>query len=128
MLVVQAGIERWTDGEFLRGDIVFAHGISRTTGNSIGKQWGPSRVRDVSWGGFLLSKLTHLYCVRNFSFITNGYRMTTWEGRWIPIRASCARKLMLGTLPESQPTRSADQTNVLGVGTDITGNKEVAPG
>jgi len=60
MLSVQAGIERWTDGEFLRGDIIFVYEISRTA-NSIGKQWGPSRVRDVSWRGFGLSKqLTHL--------------------------------------------------------------------
>lgn len=28
-VVVQAGIERWTDGEFSRGDFDFAHGVSR---------------------------------------------------------------------------------------------------
>ena len=54
--------------------------------------------------------------------------MTTWEGEWIPIRASRDGKLAVVTLPGSQPARSVDQTNVFGVGTDITGNKKVAPG
>lgn len=79
IFAVQAGIERWTDGEFLCDRVILAHGISRT-GNPIGKQWGPSRVRDVSLRVFVLSKLTHLWCVRSSSSITNGYRMTTWEG------------------------------------------------
>ena len=90
--VVQAGIERWTDGECSRGDIVLAYEISRTE-NPIGKQWGPSRVRDVSGGGFLLSKLTHFQSIRNSSSIMNAYRMTTWEGGLIPIGALCRSKV-----------------------------------
>lgn len=73
-----------------------------------------------------LSIVADLGRVRNSSSTLNAYRMTTWEGeRKIPIRASSHRNL---TGITSQPSGSADQTNVFSVGTNFAGNKKVAPG